>query len=180
VRLRRTDKKLFKGSVFIEFSTEELQQKFVALDPKPTFEGKQLEWKTKKEYVTQKQEDIKAGRIKPSKSNNRPFNAFTHEKYAAKNGKPGKGGRGERNDNRGGRGGRRGSRGSGRDRGGKKDSRNGRDKHDKATSPPQKLAADSNGVPKLEDTLPESVPKRKAEEIGSETREAKKPKANQE
>ena len=92
VRLRRTSyDKWFKGSVFIEFETEELMKEFMALDPKPTWNGKELLIMTKKEYCDSKAEDIKAGRIQP---NNEPY---------ARHGK------GDR------RGGYKGNRGKGRD-----------------------------------------------------------------
>ncbi|KAI5307092.1 hypothetical protein KEM56_004694 [Ascosphaera pollenicola] len=39
IRLRRTVDKTFKGSVFVEFESEELAQKFLALDPKPKWKG---------------------------------------------------------------------------------------------------------------------------------------------
>ncbi|BGP54483.1 hypothetical protein JCM8202_001563 [Rhodotorula sphaerocarpa] len=44
----------FKGSVFIEFAEKESVDKFLALDPKPTFEGAELEIKTKLDYVEEK------------------------------------------------------------------------------------------------------------------------------
>jgi len=49
VRLRRTfPEKIFKGSVFVEFETEEAQQAFLALDPKPRWRG---DAETKEEAV---------------------------------------------------------------------------------------------------------------------------------
>ena len=63
VRLRRSDDKAFKGSVFVEFDTEETAEKFLALDPKPQYKGKDLQIMSKKEYCDKKVEDIKAGRI---------------------------------------------------------------------------------------------------------------------
>ena len=66
VRLRRNDyDKWFKGSVFVEFETEELMKDFMALDPKPTWNGKQLLIMTKKEYCDKKSDDIESGRIQP-------------------------------------------------------------------------------------------------------------------
>ncbi|TNY21397.1 hypothetical protein DMC30DRAFT_202321 [Rhodotorula diobovata] len=44
----------FKGSVFIEFAEKESADKFVKLDPKPTFEGKELETMSKWDYVEMK------------------------------------------------------------------------------------------------------------------------------
>ena len=65
VRLRRTDEKIFKGSVFVEFDTEETQKNFLALDPKPKWRGKELLIKSKKQYCDEKVDEIAAGRIKP-------------------------------------------------------------------------------------------------------------------
>lgn len=63
VRLRRNDQKWFKGSVFVEFDDEETMKTFMDLDPKPTWNDKELLIKTKKEYCEEKVEDIKAGRV---------------------------------------------------------------------------------------------------------------------
>lgn len=64
VRLRRTLEKTFKGSVFVEFDTEETQKKFLSLDPQPKWRGKDLQIKSKKQYCDDKVDDIKAGRIR--------------------------------------------------------------------------------------------------------------------
>ncbi|KMP04026.1 RNA-binding La domain containing protein [Coccidioides immitis RMSCC 2394] len=73
VRLRRTNEKIFKGSVFVEFDSEESQKKFLALDPKPKWKGTtELLIKSKKEYCDEKLKEIEAGRLKPSK-NRGPF-----------------------------------------------------------------------------------------------------------
>ncbi len=66
VRLRRTYDKTFKGSVFVEFDSEESQQAFLALDPKPTWKGTELVIKSKKQYCEEKVEEIKSGRVKPN------------------------------------------------------------------------------------------------------------------
>ena len=42
VRLRRDPNKGFKGSVFVEFDTEETQQSFLSLEPPPKWKGKGL------------------------------------------------------------------------------------------------------------------------------------------
>ena len=65
IRLRRSDSRLFKGSVFAEFATEDLQRAFLALDPKPKFKGQDLQTMSKKEYCDGKVEAIKEGKIKP-------------------------------------------------------------------------------------------------------------------
>lgn len=64
IRLRRTDDKLFKGSVFVEFENEELANSFLALDPKPKYQDRDLQIMSKKEYCDKKVDDIKAGRIR--------------------------------------------------------------------------------------------------------------------
>ena len=66
VRLRRSDQKLFKGSVFVEFENEDLAKAFLAADPKPTYQGKELQIMSKTEYCSKKVEDINAGRIRPN------------------------------------------------------------------------------------------------------------------
>lgn len=66
IRLRRNNEKWFKGSVFVEFATEELQKAFLALDPPPTYKGKDLKIMSKKVYCDQKVDDIKSGKIKPN------------------------------------------------------------------------------------------------------------------
>jgi lupus La protein len=69
IRLRRSyPDKTFKGSVFVEFDCEETQQTFLALDPKPKWNGKELTIMSKKEYCEMKLEDIKAGRVKPNEN----------------------------------------------------------------------------------------------------------------
>lgn len=68
VRLRRAQDKLFKGSVFVEFDTEELAKAFLALDPKPQYKGNDLQIMSKREYCEKKMDDIKAGKIVPNKS----------------------------------------------------------------------------------------------------------------
>ncbi|EEP78773.1 conserved hypothetical protein [Uncinocarpus reesii 1704] len=68
VRLRRTNEKIFKGSVFVEFDSEDTQKKFLALEPKPKWKGTiELLIKSKKEYCEEKVKEIEAGRVKPNK-----------------------------------------------------------------------------------------------------------------
>lgn len=66
IRLRRTEEKIFKGSVFVEFDDEDLQKKFLALEPKPKFQGTELLIKSKREYCEEKAADIAAGKVKPN------------------------------------------------------------------------------------------------------------------
>ena len=71
VRLRRQDDRTFKGSVFVEFDNEETAKNFLAIDPPPTYRGRKLELKSKKQYCDDKIEDIKAGRVRPRSPNSR-------------------------------------------------------------------------------------------------------------
>jgi lupus La protein len=74
VRLRRTDDKLFKGSCFVEFADEETAKKFLALDPKPLWKGEHvLEIKSKKEYVDEKAQLIREGKMEPNAPHKKPF-----------------------------------------------------------------------------------------------------------
>lgn len=76
VRLRRAFDKTFKGSVFVEFDTEETLDSFLALDPKPQYKGRDLQIMSKKAYCDKKVEDIKAGKIRPhSRENNHHQNS---------------------------------------------------------------------------------------------------------
>jgi lupus La protein len=66
VRLRRSDDKRFKGSVFVEFQDEETAKKFLELDPKPLWKGEELkEIKSKNEYQNGKNEEIREGKLDP-------------------------------------------------------------------------------------------------------------------
>lgn len=99
VRLRRTwPEKKFKGSVFVEFEDEETQKNFLALDPKPKFEGKELIYMSKKEYVDMKAKDIAEGKIKPQPT--RPPHYSTADSHRGRG--RGRGGfhRGDRRDDR--------------------------------------------------------------------------------
>ena len=66
VRLRRDMRGNFKGSVFVEFDTEEQAKSFLALDPAPKYKDNELILKSKKEYCDEKVEDIKAGKVRPN------------------------------------------------------------------------------------------------------------------
>lgn len=90
IRLRRADDKTFKGSVFVEFDTEDTQKAFLALDPKPKWKGEtELLIKSKKEYCDEKIKEIEAGRLQPS-------NKFNNRGRGGHRGR----GRGDSNDNR--------------------------------------------------------------------------------
>lgn len=84
VRLRRSETKHFKGSVFVEFESEDLQKAFLALDPKPKFQGRDLQIVSKKEYCDKKVEDIKSGKIKP---NNQSKGRRYDDKHGNRDGK---------------------------------------------------------------------------------------------
>jgi len=73
VRLRRNDDdKSFKGSVFVEFHDEETAQKFLALEPKPLWQGKhELKIMSKEDYENEKADLIKEGKLEPNEA--RPF-----------------------------------------------------------------------------------------------------------
>lgn len=69
VRLRRTPEKLFKGSVFVEFSDKETADKFLAMDPQPLWKGKHvLQIMSKKAYLDIKNQEIADGTLQPSES----------------------------------------------------------------------------------------------------------------
>lgn len=67
IRLRRGVDKGFKGSVFVEFASEDKQKEFLGLEQKPKWNNDQdLLIKSKKEYCDEKVEEIKAGNLKPT------------------------------------------------------------------------------------------------------------------
>ena len=66
VRLRRSYDGTFKGSVFVEFDSEETQRAFLALDPKPKWQSNELQIKSKKQYCDDKVDEIAAGRVRPN------------------------------------------------------------------------------------------------------------------
>lgn len=69
VRLRRTETKSFKGSVFVEFVDEETAEAFLKLDPKPKWkETQELEITSKAAYKEKKEAEIRAGTLKPKES----------------------------------------------------------------------------------------------------------------
>lgn len=68
VRLRRADapEKVFKGSVFVEWSDKETADKFIALNPEPQWKGYPLHIMWKLDYMKQKSEAIREGKISAS------------------------------------------------------------------------------------------------------------------
>ena len=71
VRLRRTERKEFKGSVFVEFDSVETAKAFLNLDSKPKFDGKDLMIKSKKQYCDEKVDEINKGKIRRSNRDSR-------------------------------------------------------------------------------------------------------------
>lgn len=65
VRLRRAQDGTFKGSVFVEFDSEDKQKNFLTLEPAPKWKSKELLIKSKKQYCDDKVDDIKEGRVRP-------------------------------------------------------------------------------------------------------------------
>ncbi|KAI0540783.1 hypothetical protein GGR58DRAFT_511500 [Xylaria digitata] len=65
VRLRRAEppEKVFKGSVFVEWTDKETADKFMALDPEPQWKGHPLHIMWKLDYMKQKSEAIREGKI---------------------------------------------------------------------------------------------------------------------
>ncbi|OLN95780.1 La protein-like protein [Colletotrichum chlorophyti] len=158
VRLRRTNEKLFKGSVFVEFPDEESAQKFLALDPKPKWKDHDLKIMAKTDYVKEKNELIKEGKIEPN-SSRRFFEGRDGADRGRGRGRGGRGGshgkddwkqRRENDQKNGFRGGRGGRGGRGRGRGG--DRRGGRDNQENRRDP-NEVAKDRNaGKPTIQST----------------------------
>lgn len=152
IRLRRDDDHLFKGSVFAEFDTEEQAKAFLALDPQPKYEGRDLKIMSKRSYVDEKNELIKEGKLEPSK--NRAPRTFW-EGQDLSHGRGFKGDKDDwkarkdhdrRNNNRGGRGGRGRGRG-GRGRGGRDFDRNRRDRDEAAEDRKETTEGDKSSEP---------------------------------
>ncbi|CAE7028204.1 hypothetical protein P3342_006145 [Pyrenophora teres f. teres] len=105
VRMRREDNGSWKGSVFVEFESEDSQKQFLALDPKPKFNNNELITMGKQEYIE----------MKCAEKGIKPDHLMTEqEKFEArKKQREANGGFRGHNNNRG-----RGSRRGGNDRGG--------------------------------------------------------------
>ena len=78
--------KPFKGSVFVEFATEDEAKTFVALTPAPTFRDDlgPLEILSKRAYIDKKAAEHAKEPKYTSTPQNRPFNAFRELKIATK------------------------------------------------------------------------------------------------
>ena len=128
VRLRRTNEKIFKRSVFVEFDTEETAKAFLTLDPKPKWKGNDLMIKSKKQYCDEKVDDITSGKIKTRQNSSRD-----HSKYKRKGDDNSRDWRERRDDDRKNGFQNKGHKGfgsSGRGRGGNRGGRGGRDRND--------------------------------------------------
>ena len=134
VRLRRTYTSIFKGSVFVEFDSEETQKKFLALDPQPKWRGKDLLIKSKKQYCDDKVEDINAGRIRPREKDdedekNRSRQQLDDRDWRTRRAEDQANGFRDRHDRNRGKGGRRGFGSSGQRGRGDRGRRGGRDRN---------------------------------------------------
>ncbi|KAI4216116.1 MAG: hypothetical protein LQ351_001615 [Letrouitia transgressa] len=74
VRLRRYDNRMFKGSVFVEFDTEEAQKAFLELDPQPKWKGEDLIIKSKEQHSKEQNEKTKTRRTKSRQNTNHAGN----------------------------------------------------------------------------------------------------------
>ncbi|KYK59632.1 RNA-binding La domain protein [Drechmeria coniospora] len=73
LKLRRTNEGLFKGSVFVTFPDEDEANKFIALDPAPTYKSHELKIMSKRSYCEEKSELIRQGKLEPNSSAPRKF-----------------------------------------------------------------------------------------------------------
>lgn len=152
IRLRRTPELFFKGSVFVEFDTEEHAKAFLALDPQPKWEGHDLKIMSKQAYVDEKKKLIEEGKMQPGASK-APRNFWEGEKLNSRF--RGRGGnnnnfKGDRDDWRARkehdrRGGHRGGRG-GRGRGGRGGRGGGGDRRDRDRESNGKRSRDDDGA----------------------------------
>ncbi|KZT68546.1 hypothetical protein DAEQUDRAFT_738607 [Daedalea quercina L-15889] len=89
VRMRRTEEKTFKGSVFVEFADFTSVEAFLNADPKPSWNGEELKIMTKEAYCEMKIKEKgltgKSARVrKQSLASGRGFNAFREMEEARK------------------------------------------------------------------------------------------------
>ncbi|KAI0195971.1 hypothetical protein F4808DRAFT_325794 [Astrocystis sublimbata] len=156
VRLRRAEglEKVFKGSVFVEWSDKDIADKFMALDPAPQWKGHPLLIMWKLDYIKQKSEAIRDGKIPAStrkfgrganrgrgnRGNDRGGDSNDWKKRREQDQRNGFG---DRRDQRGGRG-----RGRGRGRGNFRGRGGGRDHNDARNQDAPAKPAD-DGRPKI-------------------------------
>lgn len=179
VRKRRDDRGAWKGSVFVEFDSEDSQKQFLALDPKPKFNDNDLTIMGKREYIMMK--CAEKGVEPDFESKKREYTGNRH-RGGDRDGHRGRG-RGRGRGQRGGRGGfdrssrrdrspprrrrdRSGSRGSvdERDWNNRRDRfQNGKD--DRARKEANGIEKDAHGVPVVKDTRTDAeIKKRKADD----------------
>lgn len=179
VRLRRHEDGLFKGSVFVEFESEDLQKAFLELDPKPTFDDKELKIMSKSEYVDSKNEDIKEGRVKPRSPTRRggyKGGNFDKDNWRERRD------RDQRDDRRGGARGRGNGRGRGRggrqnnardrSRSGSPNDRFGRQRRDRSRSPADEKEVKNPNANELADQKEVKTESEKIEEAAKAGAEA--------
>lgn len=188
VRKRREDDGTWKGSVFVEFDTEDSQKQFLELDPKPKFNDNELIIMGKKEYIIMK---CKEKGVEPDFESKKQYNRGSrdHRDRDGGRGRGGRGGRG-RGGNRGGDRDRRDTRSNRRDRSrdrrdrsGSVDERDwnkrrdrfndGRDdrgsRKDEEKKERKPMETDADGVPVVKDSRTEAeIKKRKAADDGGE------------
>ncbi|KAL1842900.1 hypothetical protein VTJ49DRAFT_3917 [Mycothermus thermophilus] len=175
VKLRRTNEELFKGSVFVEFESAEEAEAFVNLDPKPTWKGNELLIMKKKDYLDEKNRQIKEGLIEPNTNRKKTF-FEGKERGGSRGGRGGFGARDNKNkeqDNndrkngfKGGRGGRGRGRGGRGFRGGNRNGGSPRDDRKKETRtstndvqvPTIQSTEATNGKRAREDDAPTEAP----------------------
>ena len=140
VRLRRAYDKVFKGSVFVEFDTEDRQKAFLALETKPKWsDDQELKIMSKKGYCDMKRDEMQKDKEEnPDKyvqiangdwklrREHDQKNGFPDRRGRGRGGRHDRGGRG-----RGGRNDRGGVRGRGRHAGGGGDRNRERDRHER-------------------------------------------------
>ncbi|KAK4181816.1 hypothetical protein QBC36DRAFT_174284 [Triangularia setosa] len=180
LKLRRTNENLFKGSVFVEFDSEETADAFVKRDPAPTWKGHELLIMKKTAYCEMKAQEIKDGKIEPQNTRKSTFwegKEKTATRGGRGGGRGGRGGRDNRNGDsngdrkngfkggRGGRGGRgRGGRGG---RGGNRDNK-GRDERREEKKPSN---ANDGQMPTIQATNDKGEVVKPAETNGKRARE---------
>jgi lupus La protein len=125
-RKRRDEDEKWKGSVFVEFDTEDEAKQFLALDPMPKYNDNELLAMSKKDYVAMK---CKEKGITPSWETDKNFEDRRGQHRGGRGGGRGRGGRGRGGDRGRGRG-----RGNSDRRGGGRD-RSPRERRDRSGSP---------------------------------------------
>jgi len=195
IRKRREDDGAWKGSVFVEFDSEDSRKQFLELDPAPKYNGNELTVMGKKEYIEMK---CKEKGIKPDWE---LTEQEKHEQRKRLRGTNGDGGRGRgrgggRGHGRGGRGNdRRDNRRDGnrnrsrsprgrRDRSGSVDSndwnkrrdrfRDGKDDRSSRKEEKKEIERDAHGVPVIKDSSNDNASNKRKADDGERTESPKK------